>query len=191
MARPADTSHDLRRRWRAETLPTLRGDVIDIGAGDGQAAPFLGADVRWVAVEPSPSRELRAATEARSDATLLEAGGESIPLPDGSADAAILCTVLCSVRDPAAVLAEVLRVVRPGGRLVFFEHVGAPRGTWTRAVQRLYRPYGRWFDAGCDPTRDTEATLRAAGFASIDCTAVEVPGPLRTREPLLFGSAVR
>lgn len=172
-------------------LPTLRGEVIDIGAGDGPAAALLAQDARWTAVEPAPSRALRAAVAARPGSRLFESGGESLDVTDGSADAAVLCTVLCSVADPARVLAEVVRVLRPGGRLVWFEHVGAAHRTWTRAVQRMYRPFGRWFDGGCDPTRDAEATLRSAGFASLELTRVEVPGPLWTSEPLVFGTAVR
>jgi ubiquinone/menaquinone biosynthesis C-methylase UbiE len=66
------------------------------------------------------------------------------------------------------VLAEVRRVLRPGGSFIFFEHVAAPPGTWSRRLQRAWAPYSRRFDAGCDPTRETWRPIEAAGFQHLD-----------------------
>jgi len=91
-----------------------------------------------------------------------DAVGEALPFEDGSFDAAVATLVLCSVRDADMALHEIRRVLKPGGRLLFFEHVrGIPR--LARWQDRLERPWG-WFAGGCHPNRDTVAAIREAGF---------------------------
>jgi ubiquinone/menaquinone biosynthesis C-methylase UbiE len=182
----------LRDEWRRTALPTLRGDVLDLGAGTGAAVDHLVPEVRWIALEPSrnAARELDDRARRRPHSQVLRAGAEDVPLPDASVDAVIAGTVLCSVRDPARALAEVRRVLRPGGRFVFFEHVGAPPKTWTRFLQSAYAPLSRRIDDGCDPTRDTAARIRAAGFRSVDLRDDFAPGILGTVDPLIQGVAV-
>ncbi|WP_269430946.1 class I SAM-dependent methyltransferase [Microbacterium mangrovi] len=183
----------LRDEWRRTVLPALSGDVLDVGAGTGAAADHLGTTVRWIALEPSRSarRDLSTRVRDRPESQLLAARAEDIPLPDASVDAVIAGTVLCSVRDPARALAQIRRVLRPGGRLVFFEHVVAPAGTWTRVLQRTYAPLSRIIDAGCDPARDTETAIRDAGFQTVDVRSELAPGILGTVDPLIQGIAVR
>ncbi len=182
-----------RRRWRASALPALRGVVLDLGAGSGIAADHLAPDVAWWALEPARRLDpaLPRRIGARPGARLLRAPAEEIPLADASVDAVIASTVLCSVREPAAVLAEVRRVLRPTGPLVFFEHVGAPQGSRTRRLQALYAPFSRAFDHGCDPRRDTERAIRDAGFSDVDVVRTEAPGLWGTVEPLIHGVALR
>ena len=183
---------ELRRRWRASALPELRGVVLDLGAGSGIAADHLASGVAWLALEPRRRIEpaLRARLERRSGSRLLTAPAEAIPLESGSVDAVIASTVLCSVRDPARALEEVRRVLRPGGRLVFFEHVAGERGSWTSVLQAVYAPLSRLIDHGCDPHRDTAASIRDAGFASVEVKRMLAPGVLGTVEPLIEGVAV-
>ena len=182
-----------RRRWRAVALPALRGVVLDLGAGSGIAADHLSTDVAWWALEPARRLDpaLRQRLDDRPSARLLQAPAEHIPLADATVDAVVASTVLCSVRDVAAVLAEVRRVLRPASPLVFFEHVGAPQGSRTRRLQGLYAPFSRAFDHGCDPRRDTEHAIRGAGFGAVDIVRTEAPGPWGTVEPLIQGVATR
>ena len=188
----ATTTAEARRRWRAAALPKLRGVVLDLGAGSGIAADHLQADVTWLPLEPRRTidRSLRDRLAHRERSRLLVASAESIPVEAASVDAVIASTVLCSVRRPAQVLAEVRRVLRPGGEMVFFEHVAADAGTWTSALQTLFAPVSRLIDHGCDPHRDTAATIRAAGFASVELHQTTMPGVLGTVEPLIHGAAV-
>ena len=188
-----DDASDPRPRWRAEVLPGLRGVVLDLGAGLGQAADHLDASATWIALEPAryARTELGARVAARPGARLLRSRAEHIPLPEASVDAVIASTVLCSVRDQRRVLAEVVRVLRPGGRMVFYEHVIAPPHTWSRFAQRVYAPISRLIDAGCDPARDTAAAIRTAGFTAIDIRETQRPGPLHTIDPHIHGSATR
>lgn len=93
--------------------------------------------------------------------------GEGIDLPDHSVDVVISSLVLCSVTDPAHVLAEIRRILRPGGRYSFVEHVAAPARTPTRLLQRMVRRPWDWTFEGCSCERDLETTIRAAGFTTI------------------------
>jgi ubiquinone/menaquinone biosynthesis C-methylase UbiE len=163
---------------RDAVIRTLRGRVLEIGAGDGANFGLLHPSVEWVGLEPARRRRAKLAEKAQSHghrAEPLDAGAEDIPLPDASVDAVLGTAVLCSVTDPGRVLDEVARVLRPGGRALFAEHVAAPAGTATGTVLRLARPFTRTLDHGCDPTRDTEATVRASTLEVADVERYAVP----------------
>jgi SAM-dependent methyltransferase len=155
---------------RAAVLGSLTGTVLEIGAGAGANFGYFRPDVRWLGLEPDPGRrrDLAVAAAAHGQhAPLIAAAAEHIPLADASVDAVAATLVLCSVADQDRVLAEVRRVLRPGGRFAFFEHVAAPRGTWSRRLQRCVAPVTRRLDAGCDPGRETWRAIRAAGFREV------------------------
>ena len=141
--------------------------VVEIGSGVGANLRYLPAEATLVAIEPNPHMHGRLRTAARRKGVRLELHdhvGERIDLPDQSVDVVISSLVLCSVTDPAHVLAEIIRILRPGGRYSFVEHVAAPADTLTRALQRMFRrPWG-WAFEGCSCERDLESTIRAAGF---------------------------
>lgn len=154
-----------------EFVSRLRGRVLEIGAGDGVNFGALHPDVLWIGLEPDAARRRELATRAREwghSAVPLDARCESIPLPDDSVDAVVGTFVLCSVGDPAVALAEVRRVLVPGGRVIFIDHVVAPAGTLKRAVQRVATPFSARFCHGCHWDRDTAALLAAAGFEADD-----------------------
>jgi SAM-dependent methyltransferase len=179
---------DLKR----SALGALTGRVLEIGAGRGANFGYLRGTIDYVGVEPDIRchRDLgRAAARHGLRATILHAGAERIPLPDASVDAVVGTVVLCSVADQSAVLAEVRRVLRPGGRYLFFEHVAAPRGTVTHRLQRLAAPLTRRFDHGCDPTRETWRAIGAAGFAVVELHWFRDRSPLRTYGPRIAGTA--
>jgi len=148
---------------RDRAIGGLRGRVLEIGAGDGVNFGQLSAGVEWIGLEPSAQRRATLAENARRhghEAAPIAASAESIPMPDASVDGVLATTVMCSVRDQAQVLAEVARVLVPGGRLVLAEHIAAAPGSAIRALQRFARPWTRLLDHGCDPTRDTEGSVR-------------------------------
>lgn len=170
----------------------LRGAVLEIGAGSGANLPYYDPAVRWTALEPN--REAHAyllgkAAARGLAATVLEGTAEAIPLPDGSQDAVVSTLVLCTVRDPALTLAEVLRVLKPSGRFVFVEHVGAEPGTARRRRQELVKPVWRWLADGCEPDRDTAARIAAAGFREVDIERFLMPYPVIG--PHIAGAAVK
>lgn len=176
-------------------LPTLlaglRGTVLEIGPGTGANLPSFGHQVRWIGVEPDPvgrDRTTRLAEGLGRTIELIAGRVEDLDLPAGSVDAVVGTYVLCSVEDQVRSLAQVRRVLRPGGIYVFAEHVAAARGTWTRRGQHLIALTAVQAGA-CRPNRDTEVAIRGAGFAEVGLWHRTAPGPLGTRIPLIAGIA--
>jgi SAM-dependent methyltransferase len=144
--------------------------VVELGAGVGANLAHLRPGTRLLAVEPSlkmHDRLRERAAEAGIELQLVAHGAESLPIADASCDEVICSLVLCTVTDPDRVLTEVRRVLRPGGRFRFVEHVVAPAWSPRRWLQRLIRRPWSWLFEGCTLDRDTGARIRAAGFAEI------------------------
>jgi ubiquinone/menaquinone biosynthesis C-methylase UbiE len=162
--RPDLVARELRQRL----LAGLRGVVIEVGAGDGRSFEHYPSTVeRLLAVEPDPVARDAAAERADAAAPpIVVAAGiaEALPAPNASFDAAVVMGVLCSVPDVSAALAEIRRVLVPGGELRLWEHVRS-RNPAFRVVQRAAdRLFWTRSLGGCETTRDTEAAIRAAGF---------------------------
>lgn len=157
------------RRHRDELLAGLTGRVIEVGAGAGSNFAHYPATVEEVvAVEPEPylRERARAAAAARADVRIevLDGVADHLPVEDASFDAAVACLVLCTVPDQAHALAELRGVLRPGGELLFYEHVLSDQPALAlsqRVVDRVFWP--RAF-GGCHTARDTPAAIEAAGF---------------------------
>ena len=156
------------RKLRRHVLADLHGSVLEVGSGDGRSFEHYPPDVeRLLAVEPDGNARAAAAERARDAAIPIEVVGgtaEKLPAADGEFDAAVLMGILCSVRDPAAALHELRRVLKPGGELRFWEHVRSGNAVFRvlqRATDKLF-----WTRAlgGCETTRDTSAAIGAAGF---------------------------
>ncbi|MEV0720090.1 methyltransferase domain-containing protein [Asanoa sp. NPDC050611] len=156
-----------KRRVFADLPPT----VVEIGSGVGANLRYLRPGSTLVAIEPNipMHRRLRAEAERRGvHLDLRDRVAERTGLPGGSVDSVISSLVLCTVTDPADVLAEIRRVLRPGGTFRFVEHVAGRSGTPTRALQRALRRPWAWTFEGCSCERDLAGLLRAAGFARVD-----------------------
>lgn len=110
-------------------------------------------------------------------------------MPDASVDDVISTFVLCSVTDLEAALAEILRVLRPGGRFAFMEHVIAPEGSLLRRTQHLVTPVWRFVADGCHPNRGIEAAIRRTGFSSIEIQSFRAPEPIVS--PRIAGVATK
>jgi len=176
-------------RKRALLAP-LRGRVVEIGPGAGVNLHSFAPEVEWIGIEPNPWLHPYLQQEAaRLGRTIdLRAGtAEALDLPDASVDAVVSTLVLCSVTDPARVLREALRVLKPGGCFVFLEHVAAPRGSGLRRLQRLLRPGWRVIADGCRPDRETGTAIEQAGFRRV---AIErFRGPVPVIRPHIAGVA--
>lgn len=170
----------------------LQGTVLEIGPGTGANLEFLPASVQWVGVEPNVAMHvyLRELAQARGLEVEVERGvADRIERADQSVDAVVSTLVLCSVRDLGQALGEVLRVLRPGGRLVFIEHVAAPRGTWLRRSQDLVRPLWAAANDNCHPNRETAEAIAAAGFVDVIIDRFDGPLPIPFIKPHILGSA--
>ena len=150
-------------RERARLLGTLHGRILEIGAGTGLNVPHYAPDADVVFTEPDPHMAKRLRLRG---VEVVEAGAESLPFEDASFDIVVSTLVLCTVPDVPATLAEVKRVLKPGGRLVLIEHVRAEPGTSLERWQN--RVHGPWkaFACGCHCNRDLLSSLTAAGFTA-------------------------
>ena len=156
---------------KKELLGALHGTVIEIGPGAGANLEFYPHHVSLVLVEPNPYMRPHLEEMARKHDVSFEICGktaEDLDLADASADFVVSPLVLCSVDDPEAALQEVLRVLKPGGRFIFVEHVAAPHGTTTRKWQRRLRGFWRCICDGCTLDRETWIVIEEAGFATCE-----------------------
>lgn len=178
---------------RDEALAPGRGRVLEIGAGHGENFGRYPAAVTDVlAVEPEPylrGKAQAAATRAPVPVRVVEGLADALPAGDAEFDTAVASLVLCSVPDQAAALAEVRRVLKPGGALLFYEHVVADDPK-LRRLQRRINPLWRRVSGGCNLDRDTAAAIAAAGFAIEHVRRFDMPkaGPAK---PHVIGVARR
>ncbi|HEX5713387.1 MAG TPA: class I SAM-dependent methyltransferase [Solirubrobacterales bacterium] len=182
------------RRMRGELLSGARGRVLELGAGTGANLPLYPAAVeRLVLAEPDPhmTKQLRAKlAEAGRVAEVVEAPAERLPFGDGSFDTVVVTLVLCTVPDPRAAVAEIARLLAPGGQLLFLEHVRAEEPGLARWQDRLEKPW-RFLGDGCHCNRDTVATIAASPLQLGEVEHGELPKAPPIVEPLVSGSAVR
>jgi ubiquinone/menaquinone biosynthesis C-methylase UbiE len=159
------------RDWREQVTAGLAGEVLEIGFGSGLNLPHYPVTVTTVyAVEPA-LRARRIADQRIADTPVevrhVGLDGARVPLPDASCDGALSTFTLCTIPDVEAALAEVVRVLRPGGRLHVLEHGRAPDSVVARA-QRWLEPVQKRVADGCHLTRDPVALLQDAGLRLVE-----------------------
>lgn len=167
-------------RQRAKLVPLASGVVAEIGSGSGLNARFFGSAVERVyALDPSlrlwrlGRRRLEAAPVP---VRFLAASGEAIPLPDGAVDVVLMTWTLCSIPDAPAALHEILRILKPGGRLLFIEHGRAPDASVRRWQERL-NPGWRRLAGGCNLNRPIAMLMEDAGFRMVELERGYGAGP--------------
>ena len=177
---------------RRALLAGAAGRVLEIGAGTGANLAAYPPDLdALVVTEPDPgmARRLeRHAARHRPDAQVLRVGAESLPFPDGAFDVVVSTLVLCTVPDPGAAVTEARRVLRPGGRLLYLEHIRAEDAQLARRQDRLAAPWGA-FASGCRCNQSTLDLLRVA-FELQPPTRATWRGMPSIVHPLVTGEAV-
>jgi ubiquinone/menaquinone biosynthesis C-methylase UbiE len=170
--------------------------VIEVGAGSGANFPHYPASVSEViAVEPERylrERAQRAATYAPVPVSVLEGGADHLPDESGHFDAGVTALVLCTVPDQSSALAELYRLIRPGGELRFYEHV-VSHHRWEGRFQRLAdATFWPHVAGGCHLARDTESGIEHAGFVIETCERFPFsPAPFLPPDPHILGTARR
>jgi ubiquinone/menaquinone biosynthesis C-methylase UbiE len=181
-------------KLKRELFHGLTGTVVELGPGAGANFRYFRPGVLIVGVEPNAYMQPYLAAKAEEhglDFQLIQGFGEDIQMADGTADAVVSTLVLCSVYHPKRVVEEIHRVLKPGGRFVFIEHVAAPEGSFTRRCQRWVKPVWRYLGDGCCPDRETWRLFDEAGFSSVhlEDRHIKVGLPLMTRH--IHGYAVK
>ncbi|MFN8218043.1 MAG: class I SAM-dependent methyltransferase [Solirubrobacterales bacterium] len=178
---------------RRKLLAAAHGRVLELGAGTGlnlRRYPSEGIE-ELVLTEPGGAMAARIDTSrfpGTAPVRLLDARAEALPFPDASFDTVVSTLVLCTVAEPALAVAEARRVLRPGGRLLFLEHVRSETARWARWQDRLAGPWAT-FAEGCQCNRDTLATIAA----ELEVEAAETAswgGMVPVVRPLVIGAAL-
>lgn len=180
-------------RWRAELLSAARGRVLEIGAGTGLNLPHYPEAVdEIVLVEPDHHMRSvleRRAKRSRHRVTVIDGAAGALPFGDHEFDTVVMTLLLCTVPDVAAALAEVRRVLDPGGVFLFLEHVGGEEGSRRLRWQRRLEPAWSLVAGNCHLSRHTVEAITSAGFRLEWIHAEDLPGPLRIGSPVVRGSA--
>ncbi len=181
------------RDTRREVLAQARGRTIDIGAGTGANLGLFPEDLEQVVMaEPDPHmvKQLRPKLAASgSEVELVEAGAERLPFGDDSFDTVVFTLVLCTVPDPQAALVEAARILKPGGQMLFVEHVRAGEPGLARWQDRLEGPW-KFFADGCRCNRDTVAIIEASPLSVEQVEHGALPKSPPLVRPLVWGRAV-
>lgn len=166
---------------RGRVVPRATGRVLEVGMGPGLNLPFYDrerVELVW-GLEPSQGMRRKAAGRIAAsdlDVRWIDHPGEDIPLDDDSVDTVVLTFTLCTVADPERALAEIRRVLRPEGRLVFAEHGEAPDEN-VRAWQHRIDPVWTRVAGGCHVTRPIPRLIESAGFRLVEIESGYQPGP--------------
>jgi ubiquinone/menaquinone biosynthesis C-methylase UbiE len=180
------------RDERRYLLARARGRTLEISAGTGINVELYPDSVtELVLTEPDPHMRMqleKKLTALGRPAEVIDAGGERLPLPDASVDTVVATLVFCTIPEPEAALAEIARVLKPDGRLLFLEHVRASDPRTARWQDRLERPWG-WFGRGCHPNRDTLAVITGSGLEVSEVEQGQFPKAPPIVRPLITGEA--
>ncbi|HXF06106.1 MAG TPA: class I SAM-dependent methyltransferase [Blastocatellia bacterium] len=192
MAHGSPVLHRHYTGYKEALFSPLSGLVVEIGPGTGVNLAHYPKGVRWVGIEPNPYMVPYLRSKGEHLGLPLDIRVEQAPelsLPTGSADAVVTTLVLCTVADVEGTLQEIRRILKPGGRYVFIEHMAAPIGTRTRRLQDLVCPVWSFLADGCKPNRELWRALETAGFSSLDYTSFHVPIPIAG--PHIAGVAIK
>lgn len=182
------------RQTRAELLADASGRVLELGAGTGLNLEHYPSSVtELVLAEPERpmARQLRKAVDrAATPATVVEAPGEDLPFADGEFDTVVSTLVLCTVTDPERTVAEVSRVLKPGGKLLFAEHVRSDSPRLAKWQDRM-RGINKFIGHGCNCNRETAGTIGASPLSIDQIRSGELAKAPPWVRPLIIGSAVK
>jgi ubiquinone/menaquinone biosynthesis C-methylase UbiE len=181
---------------RGEVVREAHGRTLELGAGTGlNLHHYTDAVAELVLTEPDPFMAKRLRSRLAEDppappaVEIVETPAEALPFEDRSFDSVVSTLVLCSVEDPDGVVDQIARVLRPGGRFLYLEHVRDPDGgRLGRWQDRLERPWG-WVAGGCHPNRPTERTLAELGFAMGGLQRERMPKAPPLVRPVIRGAA--
>lgn len=163
------------RGWRESIVSRSHGEVLEIGAGTGANLDFYPQAIkRLILVEPDVHMRAQLAEKVRASGRtgvkIMPLQAEALPAEDASVDTVVSTLVMCTVGDPHQTLSEIYRVLRPGGKLLFLEHVAAHDNPGRRKWQERIEPVWKHAADGCHLTRETAENIQDAGFRMEELT---------------------
>jgi ubiquinone/menaquinone biosynthesis C-methylase UbiE len=183
---------------RAELLRDATLRTLEIGTGNGYNLPHYGPGVtELVLTEPSPSMvaQLNKTISRRpptvDSVEVVQTGAEQLPFKDATFDTVVGTYVHCTIPNPEAALREIARVLRPGGRYLFMEHVRGAEGTRTARFQDLIEPVHTYVAAGCHPNRDIARMIKESPLRVERLEIGRVPHAVPSVRPRILGVARR
>jgi ubiquinone/menaquinone biosynthesis C-methylase UbiE len=192
LARGSTRYEDAVAERKRKLFGDLHGTVLELGPGGGVNLSYYPKDIHWIGIEPNPYNHpnIRKAAQhtGLNNIEFRSLKGNRLEANDNSIDAVVSTLVLCTVPDQDATLLEILRVLKPGGRFAFIEHVAAPRGTFLRSVQSFVWPAWSFLLDGCRPNCQTAEAITRAGFSEVNIETFRAPLPLVS--PHISGLAI-
>ncbi|MDZ8030671.1 MULTISPECIES: class I SAM-dependent methyltransferase [unclassified Nostoc] len=170
----------------------LQGKVLEIGPRTGANLPYYPKDIHWIGIEPNSHRHSSLQKQAEKlglNIDLRIGNAEWLDAEDNSIDTVVSTLFLCYVPNIDYTLQAILRVLKPGGRFLFIEHVAAPQGSLLRQVQNTISPIGKAIGDGCHPDKEIWIALGKAGFSSINYERFDAQLPIVS--PHIIGVATK
>ncbi|MEQ8970681.1 MAG: class I SAM-dependent methyltransferase [Coleofasciculus sp. C1-SOL-03] len=176
------SNHSTLAQLKQALFADLQGKVVEIGPGAGVNLEYYPTDIHWIGVEPNPFMHSYLEQEAQqvglNRIDINSGSAERIDVDDNSVDAVVSTYVLCSVSNLSATVQEIRRVLKPGGRFLFVEHIAAECGSWQRRIQGSIEPIWKTVFDGCHPNRETGLALEKAGFENLNYQQFQVSFPI-------------
>lgn len=180
---------------RARVIGQATGRTLEIGAGNGYNLPHYPPAVNDLVLTEPSGHMLRALRDRLSQSPtvaawqLVQTGADVLPFSDASFDTVTSGYVFCTIPNPDRAMAEIMRVLKPGGRFLFIEHVRARDGSLLGRLQDLVEPLHVYLAAGCHPNRRTDELLRASGLTLEWMEHADMPRASPTVRPIILGAA--
>lgn len=186
------------RAWRQALLELASGESLEVGAGTGLNLPLYASQGISALTLLEPDAHMRqklaqriAQTQAPYPISVSEGSLDALPFEDARFETVICTLVLCSVPSQARALAEIWRVLKPGGKLLYLEHIAATDNPSRYRLQRLVEPGWRCVAGNCHLTRHTKEALIQAGFTLEDCQHQSMPKAMPFLRPTIRGAALK
>ena len=198
MANQEELSYEYYKEKKKELFSGLFGQVLEVGPGTGVNLGFYPKEIKWVGIEPNQAMHHYLRDNAKEhgiEVELFEGITEEFEIKDNFFDFVVCTLVLCSVSSVSFLLREIHRVLKPGGKFLFIEHVVDNTNTFRRLIQKTV-PFTPWlyFSDGCHPGRDTAKYIEEAGFSKINYQSYLQDGKgiiIWVNKPHIYGYAIK
>lgn len=184
-------NHRIYGSVKKDLLKNASGIVLEIGPGTGVNFSYLPRDIEWMGIEPNEAFHKTLLTKAKDKGIKARLISGMNSLADNSVDTILATLVLCSVRNPIKIIAEIKRVLRPNGRFIFIEHVASSSSKGLLLAQNISNPFNRLAADGCNCNRRTWDYIQQGGFSEVHLKHYDMKGTMIIHRPHIVGYAIK